>query len=541
MPSLIMERGRQKLQNVLEDGLSRDLINAGRFCFSCEQIFSDRRCLEEHVCSAASYICSCGTEFTQYKDMLEHSTTHEPGHQVLDHETIRKRRIEKRIEEEEKLKRLQTGEVVWKTPNLNNVPSVSLPVKPKLQVPLTSACMPVPMQSAQISQVPELYPSLSQASIPPNPVTSTTDMQNIFAGVGSPTVDLWTLYQPVVLLQTVRKFNKKKPYTCGKCGLCFFTKTSLISHHSFHVTDKVSGCIGCGLLLSSKKVVPRFHVCNSPNTATKFRLITARPVSFKSVNEIGTDRSHNPRAQGPQATSIQLKRQNLSVASKGIRIPCVTSTLQLKNQNIRTYNKSNQGRHVTPSLQSKSRNPSASKPFTNVSLPSKSQSPNASASTKSSREIPVTPSVQLKTPTNSASDVLSEPMQMSSAPNAFTCRVCHIPFETAQLLQRHKCIKAQEFMAQHMRGGRQHYKLKRVTPAASPVQVNGEKKLEVPAAGNTKKNQVVAVSLDRGQGVVPVNGKTGVDMDDDCYIVESGPDKPAEMIYQVTSSVPIKT
>ncbi|XP_018542542.1 uncharacterized protein LOC108890198 isoform X1 [Lates calcarifer] len=524
MPSLIMERGRQKLQNILEDGLSRDLLNAGRFCFSCEQIFSDRKCLEEHVCSAASYICSCGTEFTHYKDMLEHSTTHEPGHQVLDHETIRKRRIEKRIAEEEQLKRLQTGEVVWKTPKSNKVPSISSPLKPMLQVPITSAHMPQPpMQSAHISEVPELYPSMSQTPFPPNPATSVTHMQDIFAGVGAPTVDLWTLYQPVVLLQTVRKFNKKKPYTCGKCGQCFLTKTSLISHHSSHVTDKVSGCVGCGLLLSSKKVVPRFHVCNSPNTATKFRLITARPLGFKGINEASIDKSQNLSTQGCQATSSpELKRQNPIVASKGIGTPYITSTLQLKNLNIRTYNRSNQRLHFTPSLQSKSRNPSA---FTK------------------SKVLPVTPSMKPKTPTNSASRVQSKPAQISSAPNGFMCRVCHIPFETAQLLQRHKCIKAQEFMAQHVRGGRQHYKLKRVTPVAGSVhaQMNGERKLGVPAAVNMKKTQVMAVSLDKGQGAVPVNGKTAVDIDDDCYIVESGPDKPAEMIYQVTSSVPIIT
>ncbi|XP_044063612.1 uncharacterized protein LOC122881437 [Siniperca chuatsi] len=530
MSSLIMERGRQKLQNILEDGLGRDLMNAGRFCFSCEQIFANRKCLEEHMCSAASYICSCGTEFTEYKDMLEHSTTHEPGHQVLDHETIRKRRIEKRIEEEEQLKRLQTGEVVWKTPKLDNVPSISLPVNP--------------MQSAQISQVPELYPSVSQASLLPNAISSTTDMKNIFAGVGAPTVDLWTLYQPVVLLQTVRTFNKKKPYTCGKCGQCFLTRTSLISHHSSHVTDKVSGCIGCGLLLSSKKVVPRFHVCNSPNTATKFRLITARPLGNNRLNEAGTVRSQNLSAWGPQATSsLQLKSQNTSAASKGGQAPHITSTLQLKNENMKTYNKSNRGLHVTPSLQLKSLNLSASKPYVTVALPSKSQSPNPSASDKSSQGLPVTPSRQMKMPANSASGVPSKPTQTSSVPNGFTCRVCHIPFETAQLLQRHKCVKAQEFMAQHVRGGKRHYKLKRVTPVAnpSPAQMNGERKLVVPASGNIKKNQVMPVGLDKGQGAAPVNGKTGVDMDEDCYIVERGQDKPAEMIYQVTSSVPIKT
>lgn len=428
MPSLTMERGRQKLQNILEDGLGRDLMNAGRFCFSCEQIFANRKCLEEHVCSAASYICSCGTEFTEYRDMLEHSTTHEPGHQVLNHQTIRKRRIEKRIEEENQLKRLQTGEVVWKMPKLNSAPPASLPVKSTPKAPVTSAGVPqAPTQSAQMSQVPGLYPSVSQASLLPNSMRPAADMKNVFSGVGAPTVDLWTLYQPVVLLETVRTFSKQRSYTCGKCGQCFLEKTSLISHHSNHVTDKVSGCIGCGLLLSSKKVVPRFHVCNAPNTATKFRLITARPPGNMRT-------SQSLSARGPLATSsLQLKNQNPSAASKGSQAPRITSPLQYKSMSA--YNKSNQGLHVTPSLLFK--NPSASKPYVNISLSSKSQS----------RGLPFTPSRLMKTLTNSASGVPSRPPQASSASKGFTCRVCHIPFESAQLLQRHKCAKAREFMA----------------------------------------------------------------------------------------------
>nr|XP_020464106.1 oocyte zinc finger protein XlCOF7.1-like [Monopterus albus] len=399
-----------------------------------------------------------------------------------------------------------------------------------LQVPITSARMSqVQVPPAQISQVPKLYPSMSQASFFPNPVSSTTDMQNIFAGVGAPTVDLWTLYQPVVLLRTVRKYNRKKPYSCGKCGQCFLTKTNLISHHSSHVTDKVSGCVGCGLLLSSKKVVPRFHVCNSPNTTTKFRLVTARPPSYKRVNVAVTDTSLS--AQGPQATSsLLLKSQNLSAVSKDRQTPHVTSTLPLTNENIRTYSKSNHRLHATQSLQSESPKPNASKSI-NVSLPSKSQNP--SASSKSNQRLPDTPSLQLNTPTNCAS---------SSRPDWFTCRVCHLPFETAQLLQRHKCIKAKEFMAQHGLG-RQQYKLKRVTQVASPISahMNGVRKVGIPAPGNIRKSQVMAISLDKGQGAVPMNRKAETDRDDDCYIVEGGPDKPAEMIYQVTSSVPIKT
>ncbi|XP_049903552.1 uncharacterized protein LOC126392272 [Epinephelus moara] len=533
MTGLMMERGMQKLHNVLEDGLGRDLMNAGRFCFSCEQIFANRKCLEEHFCSAASHICSCGTEFTEYKDMLEHSTTHEPGHQVLDHGTIRKRRIEKRIEEEAQLKRLQTGEVVWQTPKLNNASSVSLPMKPTLQGSITSAYTPqVPMQSAQISQVPQFYHPGSQSSLLPNPVRNEQDMQNIFAGVGAPTVDLWTLYQPVVLLQTVRKFNKSKPYTCGKCGQGFMTKTDLVHHHSSHVTDKVSGCIGCGLLLSSKKMVPRFHVCKGPNPVTKFRLITAKPLKMKTQNDASTSRS--PRILGPR---FRGKKQSPSAASNGSRAPLIIPNLQLKNQKFIAYSKNNQGFRASPNLQVKS--PSASKPYIIAPFPSMNQSPNPSASNRSSRGLLVTSSMQFKMLSNSASGMSSRALQTSSASSGFPCRVCHLPFETAQLLQRHKCIKAQEFMAHHVRGGKQRYRIKRVTPVVSsvPAQMNGERKFGIPSPGNAMKNQVMAV----GQGVVPVNGKTEVDMEDDCYIVESGPDKPAEMIYQVTSSVPIKT
>ena len=538
MPSLIMEREPQILQNILEDGLGKDLMDAGRFCFNCEQIFSDRRSLEQHVCLASTHICSCGTEFTKYADMLDHSTTHEPGHQVLDHETIRKRRIEKLKAEEEQLIRLQAGDVVWEAPKLNSVPSNSLEVKPMLQVPIKAAYKPqVPMQSAQISQVPQLYPSASKVSLPQMSLSSAEGVKSIFACVGAPTVDLWTLYQPVVLLKTVKPFNKMMPYGCGKCGQCFSSKTSLISHHGSHVIDKVSGCIGCGLLLSSKKVVPRFHVCNSPSNVAKFKLITARPVGFKMPNEASTE-SQKMSPQRPQAsTSIQLKRQYPSVTNKGVLRPFVPPNLQLKPQDIRKYHKSDQGRHVTPSVQSRIWSPSASRFYNTVHRP---QSPSLSASDKSSHWI--THSLQTKMATNIVSAAPSKP-QRSPASNGLKCRVCHLPFESAQLLQRHKCIRAREFMAQHGPGGRQQYKIKNVIPMTSPVpiQMNGERRFQVPAAGNMKKSQVVAVGLDREQDAVPVNKKTGGDMDDDCYIVESGPDKPAEMVYQVTSSVPIKT
>lgn len=529
---MTMERGRGKLQNILEDGLGKDLMDAGRFCFSCEQIFADRRCLEEHVCSAATHICSCGTEFTKYNDMLEHSKTHEPGQQVLDHETIKKRRIEKRKAEEAQLKRLETGEVVWKPPKLGNVPTMSLPGKQKLQVPIAPAYMS--QVSLQSAQVPGLYPALSQVSLLQNPFNSATDMKNIFAGVGAPTVDLWTLYQPVVVLQTVRKFNKKKPYSCSKCGQCFVTKNSLVSHHSSHVVDKVSGCIGCGLLLSGRKIVPRFHVCNAPNNSTKFKLITAKPLGNKMLNATGPGKSLS--AQEPQVSSyLEFGSQNFHSANNGIQANHGTSALQLKNLNIGT-SRSTQGLHVSPSMHCKRQNPNPPKAF--IAHPSKVLSPNLNTPTyKRGRGRPVTLSGQLKGPTTFLSVVPSKPPTSQS--NVFACRVCHVIFESAMLLQRHKCDKAQEFMAQ--RGSIKNNKVKRVTPVAGQhlAQINGERKFG--GSGDITINKVMSVQMENGPGIAPVNGDTDVDSDDDCYIIENGPDKPAEVIYQVTSSVPIKT
>ncbi|KAM6909686.1 uncharacterized protein FYW49_011702 [Xenentodon cancila] len=257
MPSLIMKRGSQILQNILRDGAGADQTNAKHFCFSCEQIFESRTCLEEHMCSSASFICSCGTEFTDYKDMLEHSTTHEPGHQVLDHVTIKKRRIERLKEEQEKLKKLQKGGVPLKVPNLGSAPSASMLVKPALQ------------------------------------------------------------------------------------------------------------------------------------------------------------------------------RQKLHK--------------------------------------------------------------------------------------NSASDAMRKSTETPGACE-FKCRVCHLPFESPQLLQRHKCIKAREFMARHM----------------AAAQMNGQTNLGFSPSA-TKTSQFVALNMEKGKVGVSVNGAMEVsisDDDDDCYIVESGSDKPAEMIYQ---------
>ncbi|XP_034031004.1 zinc finger protein 567-like isoform X2 [Thalassophryne amazonica] len=497
----VMQKGSPQLQNFLVKRTnSAQHLKKRHLCFSCEQTFPTRERLEEHFCPSASYICSCGTEFSVYVDMLEHSTTHEPGHQVLDHETIKKRRIETSIKEKEQLKRLQFSQGVPVRTKLSS----PLTLNYQTQMPIKSGVKPqTSMQSALASKVPGLHPTITQTSGFPNPYPTQISMQNVFAGVGSPTVDLWTIYQPVVLVKTVRKFNKQKPYTCSKCGQGFLTKNSLITHHSEHVTDKVSGCIGCGMLLSSKKLMPRFHACNAPSSSAKVRLITARPLSHLNKNAAGIPGS-----------------PNLSASSKIRRAFHPNSSLQQKSHNLSAPNKIRQGPPAPPSLH---RYPS----------------------NKHSQGLPFTSSQELKTPNQTVAQFLYQHSHASSETARYLCRVCHLPFESAQLLQRHKCAKAQEFMAQHSKAGKPYNRIRTVTPVKSPnpPAVNGERRLaSFLPAGGIKANKVVNASQGGDQGATPVNGKTVNldDDDDDCYIVESS-DKSAEVIYQVTSSVPVKT
>lgn len=535
-----MEKELCNVDNIVVDGLSRDLFVAGRFCFGCEQIFASRKCVEEHICPATTYICSCGTEFTEYKDMEEHDTTHEPGHQVLDHETIWKRRLEKRKAEEEQLKRIETGDVIWNASKMANVASVDSALKPSRSLTKPPTLPQVSNPPVKISQVPASNSS-SQGNCQSNPAPSGIEMKNVFGSAGAPTVDLWTLYQPVVLLKTTHTHPKMQLYTCGRCGERFVTKVALVAHHSTHVIDKVCGCIGCGLLLSSKKLVPRFHVCNAPNNIqTKLKVITAKPLKSNPVQknsslDLPQNAGHTQAFPTPQSKSL-----TFSHVSKGSTVPPATSSQQFKNKNVKVYSQSSRRLLVRPLLP-KTSNPHVLNAGSTVPYSAMAHRANVGVYDKSSNSRLMTVPGLMKAPLIPASGVSKNKKKTSPVPRGFTCRVCYIPFETSTLLQRHKCTKAEEFMAKQNRPGKQQYRRNNLTaaPGSSLAPVNGERTFGLHNSANIKQNQGMAVSLNQGHGALQVHCKTEADMEDDCYIVE--PEKTAEMIYQVTSSVPIKT
>ena len=219
------------------------------FCFTCDNIFPSIAFLEEHCCPAATHICSCGTEFPLYLDVVAHSKTHPPGHSVVDRIAVRKRRF---VREQEENLRFSAQQGPSSLLGFNTKPASSLEVS-KRQVSLQSS--------------------------PPNSVR----ISKLFRGSAAPTVDLWTVYQPVVLIK-MPSFRNKGTYRCGKCLQRFSTKSNLVLHYNSHARDKVSGCIGCGVLLSSNKSLPQYHHCYSPCSVLAAGVITTRPVCGQKPN-----------------------------------------------------------------------------------------------------------------------------------------------------------------------------------------------------------------------------------------------------------------
>jgi len=220
----------------------------GRYCYACDSRFPSRVLLEEHPCPALTHICSCGTEFPLYSDVDAHSKTHQPGHSVVDHKAVRRRRL---VREQEA--KFRSAPVQGPSADLGfstrPMPASSLEVVSKYQVPM----QPPPPNSVKISK--------------------------LLHGAAAPTVDLWTIYQPLVLMKT--KTITNGTHTCGKCLLGFPSRSHLFLHHNTHAKYKVFGCLGCGILLSSRKYLPRYHYCNSPSGSLEPGVITTRPLTLK--------------------------------------------------------------------------------------------------------------------------------------------------------------------------------------------------------------------------------------------------------------------
>ncbi|KAJ8289791.1 hypothetical protein GJAV_G00005380 [Gymnothorax javanicus] len=100
-----------------------------------------------------------------------------------------------------------------------------------------------------------------------------------FLGVHYPrgtTVDLCRRFLPVVRLQTGQTFQRGKKFRCRTCRLSFHRIDQLIEHHLFHTKQGVYGCFHCGMLLISQMSCPTHHQCGTFIATPKTRFTVGK-------------------------------------------------------------------------------------------------------------------------------------------------------------------------------------------------------------------------------------------------------------------------
>lgn len=352
------------------------------FCFGCEELFPDRIWLEEHPCPAMKYICSCGTEFSLYMDMLRHSTEHEPGHSTMHHATIKRRRMEMQKKKEGLLNRFK----------------------------------PVHLNLGPVS-----------------------------------TVDLWPLYQPVVLLKTVRCFDKERPFQCANCELGFTSKNSLIRHHTVHNKKRVIACVLCGGLLPFSKSIPVPHLCSKPSSSTSIDSITAASeATITAAPEVCS-------TAVPSELNDMFERKMGGYQDSPIVSHKVEQAHTLSKHQVceNTYN----GTH---------------------------------------------------------------------GKEGFRCRVCQLPFHSNQMLHRHKCDKAADYVQRLALMPTNRRRVTHVTSLHTLPQNNVDGELRVNIQAST------SIQMYHKKALGP-ESVTDVDFDDDCYVIESS--SPTQLLkMKITSA-----
>ncbi|KAK0152773.1 Zinc finger and SCAN domain-containing protein 2 [Merluccius polli] len=420
-----LKNHRRKIHRIMAGGGPDAVTLAGVFrrnrnllCSGCDHMFPNKSFLEEHCCPAVTHICSCGTEFPSYSEVVAHSKTHQPGHSVVDHKAVRRRRLDREQEEELRLSPEQGPSSLL---GINARPASSLEVVSKYQVPM-------------------------QSSAP-----SAMKISKLLRGSAAPTVDLWTIYQPVVLVKTP-KCNSIGTYSCGKCLQSFSTKSILVSHYKTHTRDKVFGCIGCGMLLSSRKSAPSYHKCNAPGHL-EAGVITARP------------------ACGLKPGMAPAAPQTLTPSNKDLNAPA-PKTMRLH---------------------------SFTRPYSNLSK--------------------------------------TTPPQAGYATHPFSCGVCRVAFESAKLLQRHKCVEAQRIVLNKTvprpQSGAPWRSISALKSPYALPQTAARSKLLAAPCGVAGAYQHKTAGLSNG-AAAPVSEEIDLDSDDDCYIIESSTIKPNNMLLMAT-------
>ncbi|KAK7926287.1 hypothetical protein WMY93_008597 [Mugilogobius chulae] len=355
-------------------------------------------------------------------------------------------------------------------------------------------------------------------------------------------VSLTKIFSPVVLLETRHKFmdpsngNTYVKYQCARCRRVFQDVDSLTEHHFLHKNERIKCCRCCKQLIIGRVPLPDNHVCPQSRAETP-----THPAVLDSTSNSSPVSTNNVKMYPCCICGRNFNRKdNMMVHKKKCElrrtmIPSFASEINSSLPPSTAPQDVPQEDDGANGLGQLPHNPPPLK-IPNIIAPSKISKDLSinycpSAAKQALKPVQIKP-VVLKPKTLSVNNppvTQTAPAGVSHTPGkGYECRVCHVFFESINVLQRHKCAKAHEFLMKHKLTSanrqRQAAPLQKVvTPVLSAPTVNSDNKIKLSNMNkiDTTKPTVVA--------------------DDDCFIVESGPEKPAEVIYQVTSSVPIKT
>ncbi|KAL2084330.1 hypothetical protein ACEWY4_019848 [Coilia grayii] len=301
------------------------------FCVACATKFPNKRSLEDHECPAVSYICTCGTGFKDYLEMLVHRNGHPDTSSFhTDHVSIMKHKEKDTELHELKLRMLKSIDEKLQQAQARSllVPPVSPALMSKqLLAPPTSSGLPVKIRiTPPVSSSDQSLPSAIAYKTSSKTRTSTAlpvQPRDLVLPRSGVTVNLSARFQPAVLLNTKNKFNRGYRYMCETCRVVFWERKLLLEHVASHFPTHIYGCQHCGLLLISSTPPSSTHFCGSYQASRGERFTKGQCIG--DVATIGQKR-HGP-TRCPYCPSIFYQpwylNRHIKSAHSSRDVPCL--------------------------------------------------------------------------------------------------------------------------------------------------------------------------------------------------------------------------
>ncbi|KAJ8388899.1 hypothetical protein AAFF_G00126550 [Aldrovandia affinis] len=126
------------------------------------------------------------------------------------------------------------------------------------------------------------------------------------------TIDLRRRFLPVVCVESHQKFVRGKKFKCAVCQLTFHKQHHLVEHHHSHIQEGVYGCLRCGLLLVTHASLPSHHQCGTFFATPKSRYTIGKVLPRKLPEQQGKTFFRCRRCPVAYLREAQLRKHEMS-------------------------------------------------------------------------------------------------------------------------------------------------------------------------------------------------------------------------------------